>query len=289
MNIVETLADDLTVITAPNASPMTHTGTRTYLLGRRELAVIDPGPDDAAHLSRILAAVPGGAAISHIFVTHAHRDHSTLAPSLARETGAKIHAFDPTRRAPALDNVGGGEGIDHTFKPDIQLTDDAIVENQDWTLTAMHTPGHIASHLCYVWKQGRAIFTGDHVMGWASTFVSPPDGDMAGYMHSLERLSAQPEKLYFPGHGDPVDDGHARVSQLHAHRLHREAQVLAGLQGGAATVHDLTVAIYHDIPKELLPAASRNVLAHLLDLQERGQVFLTGTNPLHDVFSLKLK
>lgn len=269
------------LLRAPNPSPLTGTGTNTWLVGASALAVIDPGPDDPAHLAAILDAVGPGQAISHILVTHAHRDHSALAPRLAEATGAPILAFGTATegRSPLMVRLAEtlpthGEGLDFAFTPDLRLADTDIVAGPDWSLTALHTPGHLGGHLCLA--LGEMLFSGDHVMGWATTIVSPPDGDMGAYMVSLGRLTRQSWRRFLPGHGDPVEGPADRLQELIAHRQQRERQILAALSDGPARIPALTARIYTDIPKHLLPAAERNVLAHLIDLATRN---LVSANP----------
>tara|TARA_R110002051_G_scaffold57104_11_gene105918 strand:+ start:12682 stop:13596 length:915 start_codon:yes stop_codon:yes gene_type:complete len=271
------LEDGLRMILAPNPSPMTHLGTNTYLLGSTQIAVIDPGPDSNTHLSAILDTVaPHG--ISHIIVTHNHLDHSPLAKRLAAQTGAKIHAFGThlAGRSSIMVNLaanglaGGGEGIDHGFIPDIVLKDGDRVNGKDWSLTTLHTPGHIGNHLSFAWND--AVFTGDHVMGWASSLVSPPDGDLTDFMQSCEKLQNTHARVFYAGHGAPIYDPRGRLLWLINHRNAREAQILASLSDGEADVATLTRKIYTDIPTALVLAAERNVFAHLVDLYQKRKI-----------------
>ncbi|MBT0956543.1 MBL fold metallo-hydrolase [Alphaproteobacteria bacterium KMM 3653] len=269
-------------ILAPNPSPMTFTGTNTYLLGERELAVIDPGPALPAHLEAILAAVQPGQRITHILLTHSHLDHSPLARLVSQETGAPSYAFGDhlKGRSPVMEALaesglaGGGEGIDRDFAPDHLLEDGALVEGDGWALRALWTPGHIANHLSFVWQD--AVFTGDHVMGWASSMVSPPDGDLTAFMHSCRRMQEVPARVFYPGHGDPVSDPAARLQWLIDHRMSREAQILEALAHGPAAAPALAERIYTEVNPALLPAATRNVLAHLIDLHSRRKVSAEG-------------
>lgn len=271
------LAPGLAMVLAPNAGPMTYTGTNTYLLGEETLAVIDPGPDDPAHLAALLAAI-GGRQVSHILLTHSHLDHSPLARLLAAQTGAPVLGFGPSEagRSPVMTALarqglaGGGEGIDRDFMPDETLADGAVITGAGWELTALHTPGHIGNHMCFAW--GDAVFTGDHVMGWASSLVSPPDGDLSDFMTSCARLAGLDALVFYPGHGAPVTDPAARLDCLMTHRRAREAQILAQLATGPQAVEPLTAAIYTDTARALLPVAERNVFAHLVDLHSRGLV-----------------
>jgi glyoxylase-like metal-dependent hydrolase (beta-lactamase superfamily II) len=279
-------------ILAPNPSPMTFRGTNTYLLGTRDIAVIDPGPPDETHLDAITGALQAHQRISHIFVTHSHADHSPLAMTLAQITGAKVHGFGDSRAGRAaimdgLQDLGGGEGVDETFLPDVALAHGAKVAGSNWTLEAIHTPGHMGNHLCFDWMEANAVFSGDLVMGWASSMVSPPDGHLTDFMTSLDHMSGRAsDRIYYPGHGAPIDTPHARVEFLRAHRKSREAQILKALAAGPATPDALAAAIYTDVNPALLPAAARNVLAHLIDLTDRAQVSAEGGLSAEAKFSL---
>jgi glyoxylase-like metal-dependent hydrolase (beta-lactamase superfamily II) len=272
IGVADTLEPGLRRIVAPNPSPMTYRGTNTYLLGTRGLAVIDPGPADDSHLEAILASVEPDQQITHIIVTHTHLDHSPLARPLAQRTGAPVLAFGgPHAGRSAVmaelakgDTVGGGEGIDTAFTPDIEVPDGTVIDGDGWTLEAIHTPGHIGNHLCLAW--GDACLTADHVMGWATSLVSPPDGDLTDFMASCARLQARDWRVFYPGHGAPVNEPAARLDWLVSHRLGREASILHHLSQGPATAAQLAAAIYTETPPALQGAATRNVLAHLVDL-----------------------
>jgi glyoxylase-like metal-dependent hydrolase (beta-lactamase superfamily II) len=276
--MIATLAPDLRRIIAQNPSPLTGTGTNTYLLGQGDIAVIDPGPDLSGHLSAILAALRPDEVITHVLVTHTHLDHSALAPALARATGAVVMgfgAFDAGRRTRMQDLAArglpdGGEGIDRHFAPDIALPDGAVIEGMSWTLRALHTPGHAASHLCF--GSGDRLFSGDHMMGWSSSLISPPDGDMAAYMASLARLQDERWSVALPGHGPQINTPADRIAALVSHRRAREAALKAALQAGPLTLTALTAVVYTDTPRHLHAAARRNVLAHVIDLVDKNQV-----------------
>lgn len=276
--VPEVISPGLRRILAPNPSPMTFRGTNTYLVGETDLAVIDPGPDIADHLQAILAAVGPGQRITHILVTHAHVDHSPLARPLARATGAPVLAYGDAsagrsavmRNLAAAGLAGGGEGVDADFVPDHCLADGAIVTGPDWHLQALWTPGHFGNHLCFA--LGDILFTGDLVMGWASSLVSPPDGDLTDFMASCRRLRARHDRIYLPGHGAPVTDPAARMDWLITHREAREAAILAALAAGPATAEALARQIYTDTPAMLMPAATRNVFAHLVDLTGKNMI-----------------
>ena len=288
----DTLAPGLRRILAPNASPMTFKGTNTYLLGTRDIAVIDPGPPDEDHLNAILNALEAHQRISHVLVTHSHIDHSPLAMVLAQFTGTRVHAFGPSRAGrseimKSLGDLGGGEGIDETFQPDVVLADSDQVAGTDWTVTALHTPGHMGNHLCFAWEETKTLFSGDLVMGWATSMVSPPDGSLTDFMASLEGLKQRPEMTtYFPGHGAQIDAPLDRVQELLDHRRARETQIVEKLADGEAQPDQLAAKIYSDVNPALLPAATRNVLAHLIDLNTRGVVSHDGPLKADAIFRL---
>lgn len=267
-------------VLAPNPSAMTAQGTNTWIVGRGAVAVIDPGPDDTRHLEAILSALEPGERVSHILVTHAHRDHSGLAPALATRTGAPVLAFGgatdgmrPTMASRGLTG-DGGEGIDAGFAPDLRLGDGAVVEGPGWRLEALHTPGHLGNHLCFAMDD--LCFTGDHVMGWSTSIVSPPEGDMTAYMASLATLAHRRWSTFLPGHGPDVTDPAHRLAELAAHRRQREHDILGALGDGPADATTIARRLYTAIPLALLGAAERNVLAHLLDLEERKLVAAEG-------------
>lgn len=268
------LSDTLRVLLAPNPSALTGRGTNTYLIGQGEVTLLDPGPDDPSHLQAILAALSPGERITRILVSHAHHDHSDLAPALKAATGAPVFAFGTARDGlnpawQAMSDLGGGEGCDHSFTPDILIADGEILTGDGWQLEALHTPGHLGNHLCFV--MGDGIFSADLAMGWATSIVSPPDGDMSDYMASLDRLIARAPRVLWPGHGSPVEPALPRLEYLRSHRLGREAQILAALRDGPGSAAELAARIYTDVDPSLLPAAGRNVLAHLLDLHQRNK------------------
>ncbi|WBU51974.1 MBL fold metallo-hydrolase [Paracoccus sp. SCSIO 75233] len=268
----------LRTILAPNPSPLTGPGTNTFLLGETDIAVIDPGPLIDSHLAAIIKA--GAGRIRHILVTHAHRDHSEAAAALSNATGAPISAFGTAEAGRSIimqslaEATGGGEGRDRDFTPDHNLRDGDRIEGEGWALTAIHTPGHMGNHLSFLW--GDTLICGDIILGWSSTLISPPEGDLLDYFRSLDRIEALHPARLLPAHGDPVDDPAARVAELRAHRRQRSAQILGALTDGPATAAALAQNIY-DIPEQLLPAATRNVLAHLIAMTELGVVAPEGS------------
>lgn len=290
--LAEELGDGVRRVLAPNPSPMTWRGTNTYLVGTREVAVIDPGPDDARHLAAILDALTPQQQITRILVTHSHVDHSPLAARLARETGAKVLGYGPSGsgRSEVMAQMAesgleeAGEGIDPAFEPDTLLRDGERVAGEGWTLTAHHTPGHLGNHLCI--SLGDVVFSGDLVMGWASSLVSPPDGDLTDFMASCRRLRSMGARVLHSGHGAPITQPDARLDWLIAHREGREAAILQALRGGPATAQAIAAKVYTDIPAQMLPAATRNVLAHLIDLYGKSLVEPVGTLSQHARFRL---
>ena len=261
---VEQVAPGIRRILCGNPGPFTWRGTNTYLIGQGRVAVLDPGPVDAAHLAAILAAT-AGEEISHILVSHTHRDHSPGVAALQAATGAPSHGFGPHMTPPDQ----GGEGGDHGFSPDVTLADGAELE--EFGLRAIHTPGHCANHLCLARADG-VVFSADHVMSWSTTVVSPPDGDMAAYMASLAKLAQREAHLYLPGHGPPLPNPAPFVAALAAHRLVREAKVLDALRAARrATALELVPAVYGPVLEmKLVPAAARSLLAHLIKLAAEG-------------------
>ena len=260
-------------VLAHNPGPFTYTGTGTYIVGRGTVAIIDPGPDDAEHIAALLAAV-AGETVGHIVVTHTHRDHSPAAPAVKAATGGQIVGCTPL----VLDDLGprADAGFDATYAPDAVLADGDSVSGRGWTLTALHTPGHTSNHLCFALPEERALFSGDHVMGWSTTVVAPPDGDMAAYMASLRLLLDRDDTIYYPTHGAPVTEPQRLVRGLITHRKQRESQILARLADGAATVPAMVATMYASVDPRLHPAAGLSVTAHLIDLHTRGEVVADG-------------
>ncbi|MGR3512733.1 MAG: MBL fold metallo-hydrolase [Paracoccaceae bacterium] len=274
---VQDLAPGLRGVIAPNPGPMTHWGTNTFIVGDAQVAIIDPGPEDASHLAALLQATEG-AEVSHILVTHAHLDHSPLAARLSRETGAPVLAFGPPdagqrpimRALVAGGLTGGGEGVDTTFVPDAQLAEGDRISGSDWHLDVLHTPGHFAGHLAFRWDD--IVLSGDHVMDWSSSLVSPPDGDLGAFMTTSARLKDLTGTVFYPAHGGALTDPVGRLEWLMAHRRSREEAICNALSQRPHEVAEITRSVYTDIPVAMLPAAERNVFAHLIDLVERNRV-----------------
>jgi len=254
---------------APNPSPFTYTGTQVYLVGTTDLAILDPGPDDPAHLDAIVAAV-AGRPVSAIVITHTHRDHSPASRPLAAITGAPIVGCAPLAHADTGPRLEAGFDIEYV--PDRVLAEGDTVAGQGWTLTAIHTPGHTSNHLCFALAETGALFSGDHVMGWSTSVVAPPDGDMADYMASLDKVMRRDDRIYYPAHGDPIDNPRRLVRGMMGHRKQREGQILRLLRENAREVPAMVERMYVGLDPKLRPAAGRSVLAHLIDLRARGLV-----------------
>ena len=267
----EEVAPGVRRILAGNPSPFTFEGTETYLVGTAEIAVIDPGPDDPEHVDALLAAV-GGGRVSAILCTHTHRDHSPASRALAEATGAPIIGCAPL--AISDDGPRADAAFDFDYAPDRVLKDGDTLEGEGWRLAAVATPGHTSNHLCFAF--GDILFTGDHVMGWSTTVIAPPDGDMADYMASLDMLLARDDRLYFPAHGPAVEKPRAHVRALITHRRMREKQILERLGQGIGRIPAMVETMYRAVDPRLHPAAGRSVLAHLIDLERRGLVSREG-------------
>jgi glyoxylase-like metal-dependent hydrolase (beta-lactamase superfamily II) len=258
---------------APNPSPFTYTGTETYIVGKGEVAVIDPGPDLSEHVEAILAATDGER-VTAILCTHTHRDHSPASRALQAATGAPIIGCAPLTMED--DGPRADAAFDADYRPDRVLADGEIVSGPGWTLEAVATPGHTSNHLCFGLRESGALFSGDHIMGWSTTVVSPPDGDMAAYMASLEKLLGRPDRIYYPAHGDPVREPQRFVRAVAAHRRARERQILDLLELEAQPIPSMVASMYRGIDPRLHGAAGRSVLAHLIDLEARDRVWRDG-------------
>lgn len=268
--------DGIVRLTAANAGPFTGAGTNSYILGERTLMVLDPGPEDAAHFEALIAAI-AGRPVSHILITHTHRDHVDGLARLVAATGARTVAEGPHREARPLEE---GEtnpflyAADQTFVPDEALADGGTVENGDLAVRAIATPGHTANHLAFAF--GDTLFSGDHVMGWSTTVIAPPDGAMAPYLASLDRLLAHDHRVYLPGHGEAIEAPRQAVSAMRSHRLMREAAIAARVEAGVERIDAIVDALYSGLDPRLKGAAALSVLAHLEKLRDEGRVSSAG-------------
>ena len=258
-------------VLAPNPSPFTFKGTGVYFVGNSDVAIIDPGPDIPEHIEALKRAL-SSERLTHILVTHTHSDHSPAAKPLKEWSGAKTYAFGPHGSGKADDGVKVEEGGDREFMPDARVKDGDVIEGNGFTFDCVFTPGHTSNHMCYGLREEKVLFTGDHVMGWSTTVVAPPDGDMAAYMASLCKLLKRDDRILYPTHGGPVRDPKPFIQAYIDHRLEREAQILAAIGDGFSTVPEMVARIYADVDKRLHPAAARSVLAHLIQLEQEGRV-----------------
>jgi glyoxylase-like metal-dependent hydrolase (beta-lactamase superfamily II) len=272
-------------VIAPNPGPFTFTGTGVFIIGDGEVAVIDPGPLDPAHEAALEAALEGER-VTHVLVTHHHLDHSPLAGRLAARHGAKVHAMSPARLPPEGGEVRMEAGDDEGFRPDIEAADGDIFEGPCWTLTALHTPGHTSNHVCYALKEENTLFSGDHVMGWSTSVVSPPDGSMGDYIAQLERIRALDFDVIRPTHGPAIEETGPFLDAYIEHRRARERQILAQLEAGRTRIKDMVAVMYADVDKRLHPAAAHSVLGHMIHLVEQGRVACDGRAGLDSEYRL---
>ena len=268
-----------------NPGPFTFKGTSVAIVGRGNVAVIDPGPDDPPHLNALREALKGET-VTHILVTHTHRDHSPAARALKAWTGAPIYGFGAHGGGRAEQGIVVEEGGDMEFAPDVRVHDGDIIEGNGFTLECVHTPGHTSNHICYGLKEEKALFCGDHVMGWSTTVVAPPDGDMGDYLASLRKLLARDDAIYWPAHGGPIRDPQTFVAAYLAHRLERETQIISAMRDGLVTIPAMVERIYIGLDPRLKPAAGLSVLAHLLLLLKQGRAVAEGEPGLKTLFRL---
>ncbi|MGB6351395.1 MAG: MBL fold metallo-hydrolase [Pseudolabrys sp.] len=275
-------------VMANNPGPFTFKGTVSYIIGRGNVAIVDPGPDDEAHIGALLDAVRNET-VTHIFVTHTHRDHSPAVPAIKAATGATVYAEGPHRAARPL-HIGEYNPLDASadrdFFPDIALKDGQVVAGDGWTIEAVTTPGHTANHMSFALKEKSTLFAGDHVMAWATSIVAPPDGAMSDYMASLAKLALRKETIYFPGHGPAITDAPRFVNYYILHRKAREASILHRLSKGATDIPTIVRAIYIGLDPRLTGAAGLSVLAHLEDLVARGLVETDGQAAIDGLYRL---
>lgn len=272
---IEDVAPGIRRVMCNNPGPFTLYGTATFILGQGRVAVVDPGPDDPAHIEAILKGLTGET-VSHILITHTHIDHSPGARLLKEKTGAETWGFGPHGFGRLKTGDAPAEGGDMDFVPDHRLADGEVVSGRGWDAEAVHTPGHASNHLCFALKGTDILLSGDMVMGWSTTVVSPPDGDMADYMASLKKIEARGEVHYIPTHGPPVPDARPLVKALYAHRQEREQQILAALGAGHRTIPSMVPVIYADVDPKLHGPAGRSTLAAMVNLVATGRVAVAG-------------
>jgi len=262
-------------VLAKNPGPFTFKGTGVYILGDKDVAVIDPGPNMPEHVEALKHAI-GDRRLTHILVTHTHSDHSPAAKPLKEWSGAKTYAFGPHGSGKAEEGVKVEEGGDMEFTPDVRVKDGDVIAGNGFTVECVFTPGHTSNHMCFALREEDALFTGDHVMGWSTTVIAPPDGNMGDYMRSLEKLIARDDRILYPTHGSPVAEPGSFLRALLTHRRMREAQIAACIPRGADTVAAIVSRLYADIAPALIPAASLTVTAHLEHMMETGRIARDG-------------
>ncbi|MBI1339235.1 MBL fold metallo-hydrolase [bacterium] len=272
-------------VIAENPGPFTYLGTGVYIIGEGEVAVIDPGPAIDAHFEALKRTLDGER-VTHVFVTHSHMDHSPLAHPLARWAGCQVHAGGPA--IPSESEVRMEAGDDLKFQPDVKLADGDVFTGPGWTIEAIATPGHTSNHFCFALKEERALFAGDHVMGWSTTVISPPDGHMGDYFESLRKIRARGFETIWPTHGPPVTDVAPFLDAYIAHREHREAQIIARMAAGDTRIPDMVSVIYKDVDRRLHPAACHSVLAHMIHLVETGRVEAHGAGGVAADYRLRV-
>ncbi len=282
---VDQVAPMLRRVIAENPSKFTYRGTGTYIVGTGQVAVVDPGPNLDSHREALHAALAGDT-VTAILVTHCHSDHSPLAAWLRAETGAPTYGFgphpppDPADEEELAEEIAEGvkieESIDLAFEPDMRVADGSVAASgPGWTISGVHTPGHTSNHMCWAFAEERVLFPGDHVMGWSTTVVSPPDGDMTAYMDSLRKVAGRADRTYWPTHGPAIRNPQPYVEALVAHRVARERQVLEAVRGGLTQIPAIVAVLYADVDEKLHKPAGRSVLAHLAKLVEEGSVVVT--------------
>ena len=292
-NITEP-AENVICILAPNPSPMTFKGTNTYIIDDGEVAIIDPGPSNQEHFNNILD-ITADRPVKYIFLTHSHVDHSPLAKQLSAQFNSPVYGYGPSNAglsSTMLSLIKNGykndsEGIDYKFNPDQTIKNNERFKLNDTIISAIHTPGHMGNHVCF--QYGKTLFSGDHIMGWATSMVSPPYGDLTQFMASCRLLQTKEFDLFLPGHGDPVENPSERLNFLINHRLERESQIKKAIKKTPLTAIEITEIVYTDIDNSLIPAATRNVFAHLIDLSERQLVEFLGEISEKTKASLKFK
>lgn len=284
--VAEQLSPLIVRVIADNPGPFTYTGTGVYIVGAGDsVCVIDPGPTTPNHVTAIDKALEGKS-VSHVLVTHHHIDHSPLAAPLAAKHGCKVYGYGTQPVAPQGGEIRLEAGDDLSFKPDVEIRDGHRFEGPDWTITAVHTPGHTSNHLCFALKEENTLFSGDHIMGWSTSVVSPPDGDMGDYLASLNRVLDMDFDIIRPTHGPAITEVRTFVQAYIDHRLAREAQIINAIDSGLTCIGDIVASLYKDVDKRLHPAAAHSVLSHLIHMRKTGRVVATGPDGLRQEYQI---
>lgn len=273
-------------VIADNPGPFTYTGTGVYIIGTDEVAIIDPGPLTPAHIKAVDKALEGRR-LTHVFVTHHHIDHSPMALPLAQKHGCKVYGYGRQIQLPDGGDVRLEAGDDLNFKPDIEINDGDIFKGKDWTLEAIHTPGHTSNHMCYALHEENTLFSGDHIMGWSTSVVSPPDGSMGDYLASLKRVKVRHFSCIRPTHGPAIKEVDSFIQAYIDHRHHRDRQIMDALATGLTNIKDIVKHIYTDVDPRLHPAAAHSVLAHIIHMYETDRVHCDGVPSLKRAYHLK--
>jgi glyoxylase-like metal-dependent hydrolase (beta-lactamase superfamily II) len=273
-------------LVADNPGPFTYKGTGVYIIGHGDVAIVDPGPDTPSHIEALLRATEGER-VTHILVTHRHMDHSPAAHPLAERTGAKVYASKVPPKPSDCDELRLEAGDDHGFEPDFDVRDGERFSGPGWTIEAVATPGHTANHMAYALLEENALFPGDHIMGWSTTIIGPPDGDMSAYLASLKKVRDRDFDTLWPTHGPPIREVRPFIDAYLSHRMAREAQIIAQLERGKSFIKDMVVEMYADVDKRLHPAACHSVLAHMIRLVELGRVECLGRPCVDSMYALK--
>lgn len=284
--VAEQLSPLIVRVIADNPGPFTYTGTGVYIVGAGDsVCVIDPGPTTPNHVTAIDKALEGKS-VSHVLVTHHHIDHSPLAAPLAAKHGCNVYGYGTQPVAPQGGEIRLEAGDDLSFKPDFEIRDGHRFEGPDWTITAVHTPGHTSNHLCFALTEENTLFSGDHIMGWSTSVVSPPDGDMGDYLASLNRVLDMDFDIIRPTHGPAITEVRTFVQAYIDHRLAREAQIINAIDSGLTCIGDIVASLYKDVDKRLHPAAAHSVLSHLIHMRKTGRVVATGPDGLRQEYQI---
>lgn len=283
---VAELSANIRRVIANNPGPFTLYGTGTYILGRGNVAVIDPGPADPAHIDAIVAATEGER-VTHLLVTHTHMDHSPGCRLLCEVTDAPTYGYGPHGAGKIEQGVPVEEGGDMDFVPDVKVADGDVIEGDGWSVECVYTPGHTSNHICYQLREERTLFTGDHVMGWSTSIVSPPDGDMKSYMKSLRLLLERDDAIYWPTHGPAITQPRPHVEAFIAHRQEREDEIRACLARNIVKIREMVPVMYAALPEFMYPAAARSVFAAMIYMVEQGEVYCDGEVALDATYSLE--
>ena len=272
-------------VVADNPGPFTYTGTGVYIIGDKNVAVIDPGPQTPNHKAALKKALDGRQ-VTHVLVTHHHIDHSPLSAPLAQEFGCQVYGYGQQPQPPTGGDIRLEAGDDLSFKPDVEIRDGHVIDGDGWTIEAIHTPGHTSNHMCYALKEENILFSGDHIMGWSTSVVSPPDGHMGDYLNSLQTILDRNFDCIWPTHGPAIENPQEFVSAYIAHRRTREDQICAALGEGLSSISDIVAKLYADIDKRLHPAAAHSVLSHLIHMRETGRVCSASVDGLKAEYKL---